>query len=127
MRSLSLVAAMTALTLSAGALAAQSTSNQQPASKSTMNQASVHATQDTTKKAAAAAKPSSTTVKHATYTKEQIKEAQEGLAKLGLYKGKPNGKLDSNTQKALKEYQKENKLPVTGKLSDTVLTKLKSA
>src|SRR5262249_44754338 len=52
MRTLSLITALTALTFSAGALAAQSTS-QQPASKPAMNQTSaVHMKQDTTTKKA---------------------------------------------------------------------------
>jgi peptidoglycan hydrolase-like protein with peptidoglycan-binding domain len=127
MRKLALVAAMTALTLSTGVLAAQSTSTQQPASKPTMNQApAVHVKADTTKKATASAK-ATTTTRHAAWTKDQIKEAQEGLAKAGLYKGKATGQLNADTRKALREYQKQNKLPVTGRLSDSVLVKLKSA
>jgi peptidoglycan hydrolase-like protein with peptidoglycan-binding domain len=127
MRTLALVTAMAALTLSAGALAAQSTSTQQPAAKPTMNQApAVHVKQDTTKKAAtASAKPATT--HHAAWTKDQVKEAQEGLAKAGLYKGKATGVLNADTKKALRQYQKQNKLPVTGRLSDSVLVKLKSA
>lgn len=130
MRTLSLIAAMAALTLSTGALAAQSTSTKPPAAKPTVSQpsnqsSSMHAAQDTTKKAAAA--NSTMTKRHAAWTKDQIKEAQEGLAKAGLYKGKVTGQFNADTRKALREYQKENKLPVTGRLSDSVLVKLKSA
>jgi peptidoglycan hydrolase-like protein with peptidoglycan-binding domain len=129
MRKLALVTAVAALTLSAGAMAAQSTSTQQPAAKPTMNQTSAtHVKQDSTKKAAASASTKTTsTTKQAAWTKEQIKEAQEGLAKEGLYKGKATGVMDSATHSALKAYQKKNKLPVTGQLSDSVLVKLKSA
>jgi hypothetical protein len=35
--------------------------------------------------------------------------------------------LNADTRKALKKYQKSNKLPVTGRLSDDVLAKLKSS
>jgi hypothetical protein len=35
--------------------------------------------------------------------------------------------MNADTRKALREYQKQNKLPVTGRLSDSVLVKLKSA
>lgn len=129
MRTFSLAAALTVLTLSASALAAQSTS-QQPATKPAMNQSStVHVKQDSTKKAAttsASAKTSATT-RHAAWTKADIKEAQEGLTKAGLYKGKASGVMNADTRKALREYQKQNKLPVTGRLSDSVLVKLKSA
>ena len=62
-----------------------------------------------------------------TWTTDQIKEAQEGLAKAGLYKGKPTGQFNADTRKALKKYQKQNKLPVTGRLDNEVLNKLKSA
>ena len=128
MRTFSLVAALAALTFSAGALAAQSTS--QPAAKPAMNASSaVHVKQDSTKKAAstsASAKTSATT-RHAAWTKDDIKEAQEGLTKAGLYKGKASGIMNADTRKALREYQKQNKLPVTGRLSDSVLVKLKSA
>ena len=127
MRTLALVTAMAALTLSAGALAAQSTSTQPPAAKPTMNQApAVHVKQDTTKNAASASAKAATT-HHAAWTKDQVKEAQEGLAKAGLYKGKATGVFNADTKKALREYQKQNKLPVTGRLSDSVLVKLKSA
>ena len=129
MRTFSLVAALAALTVSASALAAQSTS-QQPATKPAMNQSStVHVKQDTTKKAAttAASVKASTTARHAAWTKDDIKEAQEGLSKAGLYKGKASGVMNADTRKALREYQKQNKFPVTGRLSDSVLVKLKSA
>ena len=125
MRKLALVTAVAALTLSAGALAAQSTSTQQPASKPAMSQSAPHVKSDTTKKATASASKTTSTTQH--WTKEQIKEAQEALAKDGLYKGKPSGLMNSATHTALKEFQKKNKLPVTGQLSDSTLAKLKSA
>jgi peptidoglycan hydrolase-like protein with peptidoglycan-binding domain len=64
---------------------------------------------------------------HAKWTKAQIKEAQEGLKKAGYYKGDTTGVFNADTRKALKKYQKSNKLPVTGRLSDDVLAKLKSS
>ena len=129
MRTLALVTAMAALTLSAGALAAQTTSTQQPATKPSMSQTpAVHVKQDTTKKAApTVSTKKAESTKHAAWTKDQVKEAQEGLAKAGLYKGKVTGEMNAGTRKALRAYQKQNKLPVTGRLSDSVLVKLKSA
>jgi len=129
MRTLALVTAMAALTLSAGALAAQSTSTPPPATKPTMSQTpAVHVKQDTTKKAATAASTkAATATHHAAWTKDEVKEAQEGLTKAGLYKGKVSGVMNADTRKALRSYQKQNKLPVTGRLSDSVLVKLKSA
>ncbi len=64
---------------------------------------------------------------HAKWSKAQIKEAQEGLKKAGFYKGDTTGVFNADTRKALKQYQKSNKLPVTGKLSDSVLVRLKSS
>jgi peptidoglycan hydrolase-like protein with peptidoglycan-binding domain len=94
-----------------------------------MNQTpAVHVKQDTTKKAATAASTkTATATHHAAWTKDDVKEAQEGLAKAGLYKGKTSGIMNADTRKALRAYQKQNKLPVTGRLSDSVLVKLKSA
>jgi peptidoglycan hydrolase-like protein with peptidoglycan-binding domain len=72
-------------------------------------------------------KSAASNASHAEWTTAQIKEAQEGLAKAGFYKGKPTGQFNADTRKALEKYQKENKLPVTGRLNETVLSKLKSA
>jgi peptidoglycan hydrolase-like protein with peptidoglycan-binding domain len=64
---------------------------------------------------------------HAAWSKEQIKEAQAGLAKAGFFKGQPNGKYGKKTHKAIRAYQKANKLPVTGRLDDELLAKLRTA
>jgi peptidoglycan hydrolase-like protein with peptidoglycan-binding domain len=117
-RKLALASALLAASLSAGALSAQSTATTpKPAAAPAMKQTP-----------APAAKPATpaTSARHAAWTKDQIKEAQEGLAKAGLYKGKATGVMNSKTRSALRAYQKENKLPVTGRLSDSVLVKLKS-
>ena len=88
----------------------------QPAAPSTS------AAQDTS----AATAKAQTATQHAAWTKEQIKEAQQGLAKAGYFKGQPNGVYGRKTRKAIREYQKANKLPVTGRLSDDLLTRLRS-
>jgi peptidoglycan hydrolase-like protein with peptidoglycan-binding domain len=84
---------------------------------------------DSTMKSSASASASkhATVAHHAKWTKADIKEAQEGLKKAGFYKGDTTGVFNADTRKALKEYQKSNKLPVTGKLNDDVLAKLKSS
>jgi peptidoglycan hydrolase-like protein with peptidoglycan-binding domain len=64
---------------------------------------------------------------HAKWTKEQIKEAQTGLVKAGYYKGEPTGVFNKQTRKAIRAYQKANNLPVTGRLDDELLTKLRTA
>jgi peptidoglycan hydrolase-like protein with peptidoglycan-binding domain len=124
-RKLALLSTLIAV-VSASALSAQSTSTAPAAAPAMKHAPAVHVKSDTTK-AAAAAKATTPTTRHAAWTKDQIKEAQEGLAKAGLYKGKATGVLNKDTKKALREYQKQNKLPVTGRLSDDVLAKLKSA
>jgi peptidoglycan hydrolase-like protein with peptidoglycan-binding domain len=125
MRPFALIAALAALTLSSQALVAQSTSTS--STKPSMSQTTApHAKQDTTKSATASSSKSMSS-HHAAWTKDQIKEAQEGLAKAGLYKGKATGVFNADTRKAIKQYQKQNNMPATGRLSDSLLTKLKSA
>jgi peptidoglycan hydrolase-like protein with peptidoglycan-binding domain len=120
-------AVMAAGFISAGALSAQTAAPaKKPAATSTMQhtQSPPAATQDTGSKAAA----SKTAAAHrAKWTKDQVKEAQEGLIKAGLYKGKATGVFNADTRKALRDFQKKNNLPATGKLNDSTLAKLKSA
>jgi peptidoglycan hydrolase-like protein with peptidoglycan-binding domain len=66
------------------------------------------------------------TAKHAAWSKEQIKSAQEALAKGGYYKGEATGIMNKPTQAALRAWQKANKLPATGRLSDETLAKLQA-
>ncbi len=125
-RKFALVSAVVAGALSAGTLVAQTAApTTKPAATSTMQhkQTPPAAKQDTGSKAAAS-KPAA--AHHPAWTKDQIKEAQEGLIKAGMYKGQATGVFTADTRKALKEYQKNNKLPVTGRLSDSVLAKLKT-
>jgi len=77
-------------------------------------------------KTEAHAKSTTSSAKHMTWSKEQIKEAQEGLAKGGYYKGAVNGTWNKATSEALKSWQKANKMPATGHLSDETLAKLKT-
>ena len=105
-----------AAALSTQPFAAQSAASSKPA----MHQAPAQQV-DSTKAGA------TTLARHAAWTKDQVKAAQQGLAKAGLYKGEATGVWNQDTKKALRAYQKENKMPVTGRLSDSVLVKLKSA
>ena len=57
-------------------------------------------------------------------TPERIKEIQAALAKAGYYSAEPSGKLDMPTQDALKRFQTDNSLSVTGKLSALTLQTL---
>lgn len=127
LRSLALASTVLAVSLTASALSAQtSASPSKPSAPAASPSTTVHAKTDTGK-TAAMNKSSASASLHAMWTTDQIKEAQAGLAKGGYYKGKPTGLFNADTRKALRAYQKANKLPVTGRLSDDVLNKLKSA
>jgi peptidoglycan hydrolase-like protein with peptidoglycan-binding domain len=120
-RKLALVSLVCAATLGTSALAAQTTDTSKPAAAPAAKPApAMHAKVDSSTRTAAASH-------HAAWTQSQVKEAQQGLAKAGLYKGKISGTMNADTRKALRAYQKQNKLPVTGRLSDSVLVRLKSA
>ncbi len=113
-RNIALATALLACAAGAGSMAAQisAPAKSAPSTRKTSSAAAMTATSDTTH--------------HMKWTKAQIEVAQTELAKGGYYKGKPNGQMDADTRKALKAYQKANNLPATGRLSDSVLVKLKS-
>jgi peptidoglycan hydrolase-like protein with peptidoglycan-binding domain len=121
-RKLALLAGVLFAALSAGTLTAQTSAPTKPKASS-MQHSTATAGQDSTKVRSSAGMKA----RHAAWTKEQIEEAQEGLAKAGFYKGKPTGTFNKATRKAVREYQKANKLPVTGHLNDDLLTRLKSS
>jgi peptidoglycan hydrolase-like protein with peptidoglycan-binding domain len=124
LRSLAFASALVVASLSASALSAQtSAAPSKPSPSATSHAPTVHAKVDSSSTSAM----HKSTSKSMTWTTDQIKEAQEGLAKAGFYKGKPTGQFNADTRKALKKYQKQNKLPVTGRLDNEVLNKLKSA
>ena len=78
-------------------------------------------------KADSSTRSSRSATQHATWTLSEIKAAQQGLAKAGLYKGRITGAMNADTRRALRAYQKQNRLPVTGRLDEHVLARLKSA
>jgi Putative peptidoglycan binding domain len=126
LRSLALASALVVASLSASALSAQSSAApSKPSAAPTSPAPTVHPKADTG--TSAMKKSAASKASHAAWTTDQIKEAQEGLAKAGFYKGKPTGQFNADTRKALKRYQKKNNLPVTGRLSNDLLNKLKSA
>jgi peptidoglycan hydrolase-like protein with peptidoglycan-binding domain len=111
-RTIAVATALMTCSLGAGTLAAQSTAPAKPAP---------HAQKDTSAKATTSMAP-----KHS-WSKAEITQAQQGLAKAGYYKGKPSGQLDADTKKALKAFEKANNMPATGRLTDSVYAKLKTA
>jgi peptidoglycan hydrolase-like protein with peptidoglycan-binding domain len=122
-RTLAVASALVAAALSTRPLAAQSTASSP--SKPAMHQAPAQPVK--LDSARTGAHTAAISARHAAWTKAQVKEAQQGLAKAGLYKGDATGVWNQDTKKALRAYQKQNKLPVTGRLSDSVLVRLKSA
>jgi peptidoglycan hydrolase-like protein with peptidoglycan-binding domain len=112
-RTFAVAAAVLATAAGAGTLAAQTSAPSKPTPQAQKSPAP-------TTNATAPAKP------HA-WSKAEITEAQQGLAKAGYFKGKPTGEMNADTKKALKAFEKANNLPATGRLSDTVLAKLKTA
>ncbi len=63
-------------------------------------------------------------MEHMKLNKEEITALQNALSKNGFYKGTANGVIDTATQRALREYQKANKLKVTGAPDKATLDKL---
>jgi peptidoglycan hydrolase-like protein with peptidoglycan-binding domain len=124
-RSLALASTVLAASLTANALSAQTSAPAKPSTPAASPAPAAHAKMDST--TTTSMSKSTTAPRHAAWTSDQVKEAQSGLAKAGYYKGKPTGQFNADTKKALKAYQKANKLPVTGRLSDDVLSRLKSA
>jgi peptidoglycan hydrolase-like protein with peptidoglycan-binding domain len=55
---------------------------------------------------------------------DDIKKAKEALKAKGLNPGPIDGTLDSKTQQALRDFQKANKLPITGVLDAQTAEKL---
>jgi peptidoglycan hydrolase-like protein with peptidoglycan-binding domain len=111
-------------TIAARNATAQSTAPAKPNAASSMQH-----TQTTTAKASP--QDSTKVSKHHAakqkWTKDQVKEAQAGLTKAGFYKGSEDGVYGKKTRTAVKKYQKANNMPVTGQLSDSLLSRLRSS
>jgi peptidoglycan hydrolase-like protein with peptidoglycan-binding domain len=84
-----------------------STSTQTPRSTTTMPQQS---TQSATSPA--------------TVSESQIKQAQQQLKSAGLYKGAVDGKLGTDTQQAIEQFQQQHGLLATGTLDEQTLAAL---
>jgi carboxyl-terminal processing protease len=55
---------------------------------------------------------------------EDVKRAKEALRAQGHNPGSIDGNMDSRTQQALRDFQRANKLPVTGVLDQQTAAKL---
>jgi lipid-binding SYLF domain-containing protein len=67
---------------------------------------------------------SAKTQKGMTATQDQIKKAQQALKDQGMYDGAVDGKMNSQFQQALRDYQTKNQLQSTGKLDHQTMSKL---
>jgi peptidoglycan hydrolase-like protein with peptidoglycan-binding domain len=72
------------------------------------------------------AKPHVARAKAPKWTKEQITAAQEGLKRAKVYNGPANGVLGRATRRAIRAFQRQQKLTVNGELSDSLLDMLKA-
>jgi len=91
---------------------AKSMHQQHPAAKPMMQ----HAAVDSVKEPSATGR-----------TAADIKHVQTWLTQLKLYDGHANGVMSAETREALRKFQQTHQLPVTGRLSDTVMVLLRKA
>ena len=126
-RKLALVVGVLLGSVPAAGLVAQTPATKPNPSSGMQHTPSVAPTKSTQQDTGTVKSATRTRTHHAKWTKEQIKEAQAALAKAGYYKGETNGALDKKTRKAIRAYQKANNLPVTGRLDDELLAKLRTA
>ncbi len=114
--------------LSVGALLAQQPTQSgakgtQPAAQATQPQAQPAAKTQAAPKAQAGGKMKAAAPK---WTKDQIKDAQEGLMRAKMFKGPANGMMGAATRRAIKAFQKEHKMTANGMMSDSLLGMLKA-
>ena len=108
--------------LAGSTLAAQTAPPKSTAKKATTHAPAI-AAPSSASSAAPQAKPADSS--HKTMASaEQMKRAQQMLADKGLYKGKVDGHSSMAFKSALKKYQKDNQLTVTGRLDHETMGKL---
>lgn len=112
--------------LSVGALLAQQPT--QSGAKATQPAAQAQQAQQPAPAAKAQAAPKAQKMKAAApkWTKDQIKDAQEALTRAKIYTGKADGVFNAATRRAVRTYQQQHKMKVTGQLSDSLLAELKA-
>lgn len=76
-------------------------------------------------KPAPTAMPATATPPAHHWTATEIKDAQKGLMNAKLYTGKITGVYDSTTRSAVRAFQREHSLPVTGELNQSLLRMLR--
>ncbi len=59
-------------------------------------------------------------------SQNQLKQVQEQLKTAGLYKGKADGRMGSETRQAIQQFQQQNGLQATGRLDQQTMAALQS-
>jgi peptidoglycan hydrolase-like protein with peptidoglycan-binding domain len=57
----------------------------------------------------------------------QVKQAQQQLKSAGQYKGQVDGKMGTDTQQAIEQFQQKHGLPATGTLDDQTMAALQGS
>jgi peptidoglycan hydrolase-like protein with peptidoglycan-binding domain len=68
--------------------------------------------------------PPQSTLSDTAVPESQVKQAQQQLKSAGLYKGAVDGKMGSDTQQAIEQFQQKHGLPATGTLDEQTMAAL---
>ena len=72
------------------------------------------------------AMPPQSTTSETAVPESQVKQAQQQLKSAGLYKGTVDGKMGSDTQQAIEQFQQAHGLVATGTLDEQTMAALQS-
>jgi peptidoglycan hydrolase-like protein with peptidoglycan-binding domain len=72
------------------------------------------------------AMPPQNTQSETALPESQVKQAQQQLKSAGLYKGAVDGKMGTDTQQAIEQFQQKNGLPATGTLDEQTMAALQT-
>ena len=73
------------------------------------------------------AMPPQSTTSETAVPESQVKQAQQQLKAAGLYKGAADGKMGSDTQQAIEQFQQKHGLPATGTLDEQTMAALQGS
>ena len=73
------------------------------------------------------AMPPQSTQSETAVPESQVKQAQQQLKSAGLYKGTVDGKMGSDTQQAIEQFQQKHGLPATGTLDEQTMAALQGS
>jgi peptidoglycan hydrolase-like protein with peptidoglycan-binding domain len=68
--------------------------------------------------------PPQSTLSGTAVPESQVKQAQQQLKSAGLYKGTVDGKMGTDTQQAIEQFQQKHGLPATGTLDEQTMAAL---